>query len=123
MGLNDASRIWDAVDLGVSALESEAGRRAIVLLTDGEASGNRLGVADVIRHARASNVAVSVIGSGGWVLSMDLPTRGPTPRSALEALTSETGGMLVFDAGGDKFRRRNPGQFFERIVEALRLSN
>ena len=95
VGLNDASRIWDAVDLGVSALESEAGRRAIVLLTDGEASGNRLGVADVIRHARASNVAVSVIGSGGWVLSMDLPTRGPTPRSALEALTSETGDICA----------------------------
>jgi hypothetical protein len=35
VGLNGPSRIWDAVDDVISALEKEPGRRAVILVTDG----------------------------------------------------------------------------------------
>ncbi len=119
VGLNGPSRIWDAVDAAVSVLETQAGRRAIVLLTDGCGSGNRLSLAGAIAHAKTSDVAVSIIGSGGWVVPA---TRAVdhTPRSALEKLASETGGVLVTDQVGDTFRPRQPGRFFEDILAKLR---
>jgi von Willebrand factor type A domain len=119
VGLNGPSRIWDAVDGSIAALERESGRRAVILLTDGYASGNRLGLADVIRHAQAAKVAVTVIASGGWV-AWPATAPGPTPRNALERLTADTGGMLVLDNVGDSFRARHPGRFFEAILASLR---
>jgi hypothetical protein len=119
VGLNGPSRIWDAVDGSIAALEQESGRRAVILLTDGEASGNRLGLADVIRHAQAAKVAVSVIANGGWVAG-PATAPGPTPRNALERLTADTGGTLVLDNVGDTFRARHPGRFFEAILASLR---
>ena len=42
------SPIWDAVDAGLDVLERETGKRALVLVTDGRSTGNRLGVRDAI---------------------------------------------------------------------------
>ena len=119
VGLNGPSRIWDAVDGGISAVENAPGRRAVIVLTDGYASGNRLGLADVIRHARAAKVSVSVIANGPWVVWPG-PPAAPQPRSALERLTAGTDGMLVLDNVGDSFRARHPGRFFEAILASLR---
>ena len=120
VGLNGPSRIWDAVDDVISALEKESGRRAVIVLTDGYASGNRLGVADVIRRAQTTGVAVAVIANGGWVVPSRILVPLATPRTALERLTAGTGGLLVLDDVGDSFRPRHPGHFFEAILARLR---
>src|SRR5690606_26519906 len=55
--------IWDAVDMAVSALEAERGRRrAILLVTDGLSTGNRVGLDAVIERAAHADVAVFVVG-------------------------------------------------------------
>jgi VWFA-related protein len=119
IGLNGPSRIWDAVDGIVSALENESGRRIIILLTDGYASGNRLSLGDVVHHAKSAGVAVYVIGSGPWVLPEAQRMAGPTPRTALEKLTAETGGTLFTDSVGDTFRTRHPAHLFESILARM----
>ena len=57
-----ASPAWDAVDTAVSALESEPGRRAIVLVTDGRSTGNVRSRNETILHAIAAEVGVLVVG-------------------------------------------------------------
>jgi VWFA-related protein len=122
IGLNGPSRIWDAADEAVTALAGERGRRAIVLVTDGEASGNRVGLDDLIRHAQTADVAVCVIASGSpasnpkgaWAVT------NATPDALLRRLAGETGGLFVIDEVGDQFRPRKPGRFFSPLVEALR---
>ena len=56
------SPVWDAIDGAVTALEKEPGRRAILVITDGMATGNRFSLADVANRAASANVSVSAIG-------------------------------------------------------------
>jgi VWFA-related protein len=55
------SPIWDATDVALEALSGEVGRRAIVLVTDGQATGNVRGLEDVRRRAAALGISVNVI--------------------------------------------------------------
>lgn len=123
VGLNGPSRIWDALDEAITALEKEPGRRAVILVTDGYSTGNRLGLADVIRRAQTVNVAVSVIANR--VPEREARReRGPSALGSawplLERLTSETRGELKIDDWGDTFHPRKPGRFFEEILAGLR---
>jgi hypothetical protein len=122
VGLNGPSRIWDAVDDAATALAGEPGRRAIVLVTDGEASGNRVGLDDLIRHAQTDDVAICVIASGSSANSPKGPwyAAGATPDALLRRLAADTGGLFVIDDVGDQFRPRKPGRFFSPLLEALR---
>jgi hypothetical protein len=121
VGLNGPSRIWDAADDAVTALSREPGRRAIFLVTDGEASGNRVGLDDLIRHAQLADVAMCVIASGSTALSPrgSWSAYGATPDVLLRRLAAETGGLFVIDDVGDQFRPRKPGRFFAPLVDAL----
>ena len=123
-GLNGPSRIWDAIDGAIAALENESGHRGIIVLTDGRASGNRLGVAAIVQHARASRVPVSVIVSGWPMPQTQQPAwRSLSPLPLLEQLTSQTGGVLVFDDVGDMFRPRHPGHLLIQVLTHLRSAD
>lgn len=119
VGLNGPSRVWDAVDEAVAHLETVPQPRAIILMTDGRATGNRLGLDAIIRHAQSAGVAVSVLGSGSL---RAVPNGYPElePHLALERLASETGGLFRVDEVGDTFRQRRPGGHLEAILEFLR---
>jgi len=93
------SPIWDGVDAGVSAFESRSGRKAIVLLSDGRTTGNRIGLTAVTRRALAARIPVTLICTGAGlmfqleknqVLMVD-------PGLALEQLAKETGGRYIAD--------------------------
>jgi hypothetical protein len=113
-----ASPLWDAVHLGVTAVKDEPGRRAVVLVTDGFATGNRRSLAAVIDYATQAGVSVSVVGEWfgqprplrlsfkGWVGSSDnvaYPWRvmlwpfGNAPHANLRRLAEQTGGVFVGD--------------------------
>jgi VWFA-related protein len=94
------SPIWDAVDAAVGALEHEPGRRAILLVTDGRATGNRLGLRDVIDHANAANVTIDAIGDEGQteLLQADKTVVRGGPGRALALLSGDTGGLYQRDA-------------------------
>jgi len=93
------SPIWDALDAAVTVLAQANGRRAVVLVTDGRASGNRQGPEESGARAIAAGVAVSVVGED-W--EMSLRQDGTTgvlvrPGAALEWIANATGGLYVQD--------------------------
>jgi hypothetical protein len=107
------SPIWDATDAAITSLESEPGRRVVVLITDGLSTGNRLGVDAVIDHAWRSSTAIFVVAEasglprspGGWVLGdstratwtmISFPF-GNSPIGTLARLAEATGGTLAID--------------------------
>jgi hypothetical protein len=115
VGLNGPSRVWDAIDEMVTHLESQPAPRTVVVITDGYATGNRVGLQDVIAHARMAHVVVSIVANR---ISEDRNGPGAlgSQRTMLERLTTDTGGTLAIDAYGDTFRPRKPGRFFERML-------
>lgn len=65
-GLPEAERtgpspLWDAVDEAVAALAGEAGLRTVLMVTDGKATGNRLGADEVTARAIAAGVVVNAV--------------------------------------------------------------
>lgn len=103
----DASPIWDAVDEAVTVLESEPGRRAIILLTDGRSTGNVRSLDEAIRHAVAADVSVFVAGEGldeeiyqdNWTVKAQVQ-----PTVLLELLARTTGGACAPVFGPEKSR-------------------
>lgn len=113
------SPIWDATDRAIASLEGEPGQRAILLLTDGAASGNRWSVAQVEQRALRAGVSIHVVGV------KDRPFQVPQysgvavidPRAALQALARSTGGSYVSMAD-----RIDPGTHVRRIMRELAAS-
>jgi len=111
------SPIWDAIDLAVAALARAEGRRAVLLVTDGRGTGNRLSPEDATTHAAAEGVAVSVVGED-W--EMTIRQDGNTgvrvrPGVALERIAIATGGLYLPDRGIPPA----PGPIFERLLADL----
>jgi hypothetical protein len=127
-----ASPLWDATASTIDALERETGRRrAVLLVTDGLSSGNRLGLDEVIDRAARLNVAVFVIGESwgtprsprGWGLRDStagpwFTMRGPfaQPFDHLKRLAASTGGEFIPDGVG----RPDPEVAFRQILTLLR---
>jgi hypothetical protein len=80
------SPLWDVLDDAVTLLEKEGGRRAIVLFSDGEATGNVKSRQSVIDHASRADVSVSVIGA---------LVRQIGARRQLQSVAEQTGGRYV----------------------------
>lgn len=124
---------WDALDMAIATLEGEAGRRrAIVLATDGLATGNRVGLDAVIDRAVRADVAIFVIGEAwrlrsprGWSLSIGGPwvlmsgAFERTPWSQLRRLASATGGVFVPDG---EHGWPEPERRLQTVVSLLRAS-
>jgi len=55
------SRLWDAVEAGVAMLETEPRPRVVVVVSDGEASGNESGSAHVAEKLRIRDVSLWVV--------------------------------------------------------------
>ena len=108
------SAIWDAVGGAIDLLSSEPAARAVVVITDGQATGNRLSLADVIRRAQMANVPVSVIGEGRVVtLPQDAETGvRVNPEVPMRQLTDETGGFYLADGPA----RTSATQYAQGIV-------
>jgi hypothetical protein len=127
--------LWDAIDEGVTVLASEPGRRAIILVTDGMATGNTHGLDEVIQRAVATKVSVSVV-CETWLSScrsnrpsfhmMDRTgatwtlmhsTFGKPPEANLQKLTAATGGVFTMD--GEKGQIPDPGARLARLLTWL----
>lgn len=112
--------LWDAIDSAVSTLDDESGRRAIVIVTDGLATGNRLGFEAVLAHAIRANVSVSVVcewwgiprtaqvgkafhvtSATNWPWKLMSPFNEP-PDLKMEKLSRATGGLFVPDGEGNE---------------------
>ena len=111
------SRIWDAVDEAIKALAQSEGRRAVLLVTDGQATGNKDGPQDVAPRAVAAGVAVSVLGLD-WerTIRQDAETGVRVrPGVALEWIAGATGGRYL----RDQMVPAEPGPVLERLLADL----
>jgi hypothetical protein len=101
------SPVWDAVDAAVTSLESEVGRRAIILLTDGRSTGNVLSLDQAIQHANAADASVFVVSE-----AVDETLRQGTstpmvqvrPTASLQFMAESTGGACAAVFGPEKWR-------------------
>jgi len=108
--------LYDAVYLAShDELSHEVGRKAMILLTDGEDEGRRLKVKDAIEAAQKADAICYVLliadrsfyGMGGFSYSGD---------SAMKKLTEETGGRMI--EVGNKIEKLR--QAFDQISQELR---
>jgi VWFA-related protein len=108
--------LYDAIDLASNEkLNQESGRKAMIILTDGEDEGSRTKIADAIAAAERSNVMIYVILIADremyWSQGM-----GYSGYSYAKRISDETGGRLI-DVGnnGQKLQAA-----FEQIEDELR---
>jgi hypothetical protein len=118
------SPIWDVVKSAIDVMKATAAeRRAIVLLTDGEATGVRLTAAEAGRAAADAAVAVHVIS-----LSFDLqipqdtdPPEFIRPNDGLRELADTSGGVFLFQG---EPRAYVPSTYIgEKNPDAIRMTN
>jgi Ca-activated chloride channel family protein len=92
LDFGNATRLWDAVDQSLEELKDVDGRRVVVVFTDGDDTGSRVGLGRVLDRARADEVMVyavgleSIMAPGGGRVIRTRPDRG------LKRLAEETGG-------------------------------
>jgi VWFA-related protein len=116
VGAPKGTLLYDAIYLSANEkLNQEAGRKAMIILTDGQDQGSKTKLADAIAAAQKNNVIIYVIliadRAGYWDSGM-----GYFGYSAAKRIAEETGGRLI-DVGnnGDKLRAA-----FSQIQDELR---
>ena len=106
IGGNGGTDFYDAIYLAAhDKLSSEAGRKAIVVLTDAEDTGSKLKLQDAIEAAQRSDTVVHVL-----LISAD----GGDEHVA-KKLTEETGGRMIVVRS-----ERNLEEAFDQLSEELR---
>jgi hypothetical protein len=119
----EPSPLWDAIDEGLTLFPPDARRRAIVVVTDGRATGNRAPLAEVTERAVLAGIAVSIVELTPPTRSLGVPhsERAPGPTALLERLTTASGGvhrLVTPDARGNHNTRTAVGQ----ILDLMRTS-
>ncbi len=105
--------LYDAVYLSAhDMLYKEAGRKALILLTDGEDQGSRIKIREAIEIAQKADVICYVI------LAADRGFYGGMYSGAgdMQKMTSETGGRMI-DVGNKPEKLRDA---FDQIAQELR---
>lgn len=77
--------LFDSLIFGLHYMSGLTGKRAIIVLTDGEDSKSRYGFDDVETFARHADVSI-------YVIALDLPSGADETRMQLRRLANESGG-------------------------------
>jgi len=102
--INMGTRLYDAVDFGLSALRPVPARKAIILITDGENTWGKATMKGTLRDAEESDIIVYTVQYGDLM-----------PQKYLQQLAYKTGGQYF--KGGDMNTIR---QSFVEVAEELR---
>lgn len=97
--LTGPSAIWDALWTARGLLDAERDHRAILLVTDGKASGNVHGFNDTLHWLFLGGITVSVVGEAARQTISQVGGRAVSvqPTQQLEHLARETGGLYAVD--------------------------
>lgn len=120
------SPIWDAVERAASLLRSESGHRAIILITDGQASGNALSHSEASVRAALAGISINIVALESMLPTVPLTSmasHGVDPTQTLRDMAIFTGGRysLVraefepFDTGFNRY----PAPHFKRAMDSL----
>jgi VWFA-related protein len=116
IGAPKGTLLYDAVYLAANEkMTQETGRKAMILLTDGEDQGSRVKIGEAISAAQRSNVLVYVIliADRGFYGGFNM---GYSGFSAMKKMTEETGGRLI-DVGNNGKKLEAA---FQQIEDELR---
>lgn len=108
--------LYDAINLAATEkLNRESGRKAMIILTDGDDQGSRTKISDAIAAAQKSNVIIYVIliADRGFYGGFNMGYWG---YSAAKRLSEETGGRLI-DVGNNGKKLEAA---FQQIEDELR---
>jgi Ca-activated chloride channel family protein len=86
---NGGTSLYDAIVTGLYRFRTLQGRRALIILTDGEDTTSRVPYDDMLSYARSARVPLYFIGIGLGPLDF-------TGTSKMKALAAETGGVAYF---------------------------
>ncbi len=100
--------LYDSVIFSLHYFSGLQGKRAVVILTDGEDSISTYSYADAIDFARRTGVAIYIVG-------LDLETKSNDVRMRMRRLASETGGECYFIDNARHLER-----VYDSIQEELR---
>lgn len=113
MEWGNGTHLWDAMYQGIAQVKAAPERKVVLVLSDGQDEGSRLGSGDVLTTAQDAHVMVYVIGmrnryfnGAQWTISQ--------PDRALRKLTTETGGGNFEVTKADDLN-----QVFTRVSEEL----
>ncbi len=120
-GMPKGTLLYDAVyQASYDKMHSETGRKAFILLTDGEDQGSSHKIADAIEAAQKANVIIYVLliadrgfynSSYGYGINL-----GYTGASAMKKMAEETGGRMI-DVGNNGKKMEAA---FQQIEDELR---
>jgi Ca-activated chloride channel family protein len=87
----NGTRLWDAVGMSLDELEGQAGRRVVLVFTDGDDTASRTRLSTVIDRGRAQEVMVYAIGLESHYFNGQRMVNSK-PDSGLKKIADETGG-------------------------------
>ena len=87
----NGTRLWDAVSLSLDELRGQAGRRVVLVFTDGDDTASRVRLGTVMDRARADEVMIYAIGLESNYFDGQRMVRS-RPDSGLKKIADETGG-------------------------------
>lgn len=91
-GIPDAgggTALYDAIVTGLYRFRNVQGRKALIIITDGDDTASRLAYDDMLTYARASRVPLYFIGVGFMLGDIGGPGK-------MKSLAAETGGLTYF---------------------------
>lgn len=110
LGASGSTALWDSMVFSLLEFAGMAGRKALVVLTDGVDLESHFGASDAVQMARRTGVPVYVIGMTGN------DGKGPWQhRASLRRLADSTGAHLFFIAGAGELAAT-----YATIAEELR---
>jgi VWFA-related protein len=116
IGAPKGTLLYDAINLAANEkLNQESGRKAMIILTDGEDEGSRTKIGEAIAAAQKSNVIIYVIliADRGFYGGFNM---GYSGYSAARRISDETGGRLI-DVGNNGKKLEAA---FQQIEDELR---
>jgi Ca-activated chloride channel family protein len=107
------TRLWDAIDESIAALEPEEGRRVVLVFTDGDDSASKRGRDDVLDRAREKDMMIYAIGMQSDYFNGQSKVR-TRPDRGLRRVAEETGGGYF-----ELTKKDDLGPTFTRVAQEL----
>lgn len=107
--INMGTRLYDAVEFGMNALKREPGRKAVILLTDGDNTWGKATMKGTLRDAEESDAIIYTVQYGD----------GP-PQKYLQQLSHKTGGRY-FKAGDINLIKQSLAGVAEELRRQYRI--
>jgi Ca-activated chloride channel family protein len=107
------TRLWDAVNESIAALEKLEGRRVVLVFTDGDDNGSRVDEKEVLLRARERDVMIYAIGMQSDFFNGQTRVR-TRPARGLKRLADETGGGYF-----ELTKKDDLGPTFTRVAQEL----